>query len=83
MAKKPANSTDKIDFESALRELEELVERMEQGDLSLEQSLKDFERGVALTRTCQQALQQAEQKVQILMRKDEDAELTPFEGSED
>jgi exodeoxyribonuclease VII small subunit len=83
MAKKSAQSDDKIDFEGALRELEELVERMEQGDLSLEQSLKDFERGVALTRTCQQALAQAEQKVQILMRKEEDAELTPFEGSDD
>lgn len=83
MAKKSANPDVKIDFEGAMRELEELVERMEQGDLSLEQSLKDFERGVALTRTCQQALQEAEQKVQILMRKDEDAGLTPFEDSDD
>lgn len=83
MAKKPANSSNKIDFESALQELEELVERMEQGDLTLEQSLKDFERGVALTRACQQALQEAEQKVQILARKDENAELIPFEGSDD
>lgn len=83
MAKKAANSDDKIDFESALRELEELVERMEHGDLSLEQSLKDFERGVALTRACQQALQEAEQKVQILARKDEDSDLTPFDSSDD
>lgn len=83
MAKKSANPDVKIDFEGAMRELEELVDRMEQGDLSLEQSLKDFERGVALTRTCQQALQEAEQKVQILMRKDEDAGLIPFEDSDD
>ena len=83
MANKSANSDDKIDFEKALKELEELVERMEQGDLSLEQSLKDFERGVALTRACQQALQEAEQKVQILTRNAEDAELSPFEGSGD
>jgi exodeoxyribonuclease VII small subunit len=83
VAKKAANSTNKIDFEDALRELEELVERMEQGDLSLEQSLKDFERGVALTRACQQALQEAEQKVQVLMSKDEEGELTPFEGGDD
>lgn len=82
MAKKAANSADKIDFEGALRELEELVERMEQGELSLEQSLKDFERGIALTRTCQQALQEAEQKVQILMRKETNAELSPFEESD-
>jgi exodeoxyribonuclease VII small subunit len=83
MAKKSAHPDIKIDFEGAMRELEELVERMEQGDLSLEQSLKDFERGVALTRTCQQALQEAEQKVQILMRKDEEAGLIPFEDSDD
>ena len=56
---------------------------MEQGDLTLEQSLEDFERGVALTRACQQALQEAEQKVQILTRKDENAELSPFDGSDD
>lgn len=83
MAKKTATSNDKIDFESALRELEELVERMEQGDLTLEQSLKDFERGVALTRACQQALQEAEQKVSVLSRKDLDAKLTPFQSDDD
>ncbi len=55
-------------FESALTELEQLVEQMEQGELSLEQSLSLFERGVALTRTCQQALEDAEQKVQILLK---------------
>ncbi len=56
---------------------------MEQGELSLEQSLKDFERGVALTRACQQALQEAEQKVQILAKKGEETELSPFEGNDD
>ncbi|MDT8407898.1 MAG: exodeoxyribonuclease VII small subunit [Methylococcales bacterium] len=55
-------------FESALAELEQLVEQMEQGELSLEQSLSLFERGVALTRTCQQALEDAEQKVRILLK---------------
>ncbi len=83
MAKKPASPKENIDFEASLKELEALIERMEQGDLSLEQSLKDFERGVALTRSCQQALQAAEQKVQILMRKDEEAELSPFEQKDD
>lgn len=83
MAKKAATSDDKIDFENALKELEELVERMEQGELSLEQSLKDFERGVALTRACQQALQEAEQKVQILAKKGEETELSPFEENDD
>ena len=64
------------DFEKALAELEQIVERMEQGELSLDESLKQFERGIALTRSCQTALQQAEQKVEILLRKSGDPE--PF-----
>ena len=52
---------EKIDFEAALAELDKLVEHMEQGDLSLEDSLKQFERGVELTRICKTALQEAEQ----------------------
>jgi len=56
------------DFEAALAELENLVELMETGDITLEESLAHFERGVKLTRQCQQALKQAEQKVQILMQ---------------
>ncbi len=68
------------DFETALAELEALVERMEQGDLSLDESLKSFERGVQLTRSCQQALKQAEQKVQILLEKDGQQVLEPFES---
>lgn len=79
MAKKPSSSKANIDFEASLKELEELVEKMEQGEQSLEQSLKDFERGVALTRACQQALREAEQKVQILANKSEEGELDTFE----
>lgn len=56
------------DFESALTELEQIVARLERGDLSLEESLRQFERGVALTRSCQRALRQAEQKVTALSR---------------
>jgi exodeoxyribonuclease VII small subunit len=62
------------DFESALAELEEIVRRLEQGELSLEESLRQFERGVALTRNCQKALRQAEQKIRILS-KGSDGEL--------
>ena len=62
--------TKAIDFEKALDELEGLVERMEQGESSLEESLKDFERGIELTRSCQAALAEAEQKVEILLQKD-------------
>ena len=65
-------------FESSLTELTQLVDQMEQGDMTLEESLKSFERGVKLTRTCQQALQEAEQKVQILLQRDGEPTLTPF-----
>ena len=67
-----------IDFEKALAELEQLVETMEKGDLTLEESLKQFERGVTLTRACQKALANAEQKVQILTRNNESGELAEF-----
>jgi exodeoxyribonuclease VII small subunit len=59
-----------IDFERSLRELEALVEKMETGNLSLEESLKCFERGIGLTRLCQKALTEAEQKVKILLEKE-------------
>jgi len=62
-----------------MEELEKLVEHMERGDISLEESLKSFERGIKLTRTCQQALQDAEQKVQILLEKNGQQSLEPFD----
>lgn len=82
MAKKTVKSSETFDFEQALSELEALVERMEQGELSLEQSLKDFERGIELTRACQGALKEAEQKVHLLTSKNGQEELVPFEGEE-
>jgi exodeoxyribonuclease VII small subunit len=66
----PKKKNKTPNFEQALDELEELVERMEQGESSLEDSLKDFERGIELTRSCQTALTEAEQKVEILLKKD-------------
>ena len=66
-------------FEAALKELEGLVERMEKGDRSLEDSLKDFERGVTLTRQCQEALKTAEQKVQQLLEQSGKTSLVAFE----
>lgn len=71
-----------FDFEKALSELEELVEKMEIGNLSLEASLKLFERGIALTRSCQKALAEAEQKVRILIQDNEKQELVNFEDQE-
>lgn len=73
-----SETKNEIDFEKALAELEQLVETMEKGDLTLEESLKQFERGVSLTRACQKALAEAEQKVRILTRDNESAELTEF-----
>ena len=77
-----------VDFEAALEELEQLVERMETGELSLEESLKAFERGVVLTRDCQKALKDAELRVQALTETDaglslEDVDPDEFEPDDD
>jgi exodeoxyribonuclease VII small subunit len=66
-------------FEETLGALEVLVEQLEKGDLSLEESLKSFEQGVKLTRACQTALQDAEQKVQILLDKNGTEQLEKFD----
>ena len=63
-----------------MRDLEALVERLEHGDLPLEESLKAFERGVMLTRTCQVALKQAEHKVEILLKKAGEPTVEPFDA---
>ena len=73
---------EKFDFEKALKELEKLVENMEEGDMSLEDSMKQFERGVALTRSCQKALAEAEQKVQILLQNAGKDELVAFKDND-
>ena len=70
------------DFEQALGELEAVVERLEHGELPLEEALRQFERGVELARTCPESLKQAEQKVEILLRKAPEAEPQPFEEDE-
>ncbi|HEY6455674.1 MAG TPA: exodeoxyribonuclease VII small subunit [Steroidobacteraceae bacterium] len=67
-----------VDFEASLAELEALVERLEQGDLPLDEALKSFERGVALTRQCQAALKAAQQKVEILLNNSANADPEPF-----
>ncbi|QEP44108.1 exodeoxyribonuclease VII small subunit [Ectothiorhodospiraceae bacterium BW-2] len=65
-------------FEKDLAELEQLVQRMEQGNQPLEEALADFERGITLSRHCQQILQQAEQRVQILLQQRGSEELRDF-----
>jgi exodeoxyribonuclease VII small subunit len=76
-------ATSIADFEKSLDELETLVRNLEQGELTLEQSLAAFERGVKLTRECQQALKTAEQRVEQLMQgSDGNLETRPFTPDE-
>ena len=70
-------------LEKSLAELEALVEKLEGGDLSLEETLKYFERGVKLTRECQATLKEAEQKVEILLNKTTEAEPSSFQTPEE
>jgi exodeoxyribonuclease VII small subunit len=74
-----SNNGEDLDFEQAFKELEELVERLEHGDMTLEDSLRAFERGLALHQACQRALDDATRKVEILTRKDGGAAVQPFE----
>ena len=78
----PAQGAALPDFEAALAELEALVEQLERGDLSLEQSLRDFERGVQLARGCQTALKNAELKVQQLVEANGQLRLEGFDPAE-
>lgn len=71
-----------LDFEQSLADLQTLVERLENGELSLEDSLTAFEQGIRLTRDCQSALAQAEQKVQILLERDGELAQEPFDAEQ-
>ena len=79
----PRKKTGAFNFETAVEGLETIVEQMEEGDLSLEQAMVEFEKGVKITRECQQALQQAEQKVKLLIEKQGEFELVDFGTNED
>ncbi|NUU64621.1 exodeoxyribonuclease VII small subunit [Enterobacteriaceae bacterium BIT-l23] len=74
----PKKKPETASFETALAELEQIVTRLESGDLPLEEALNEFERGVQLARQGQSKLQQAEQRVQILLSESEEAPLDPF-----
>lgn len=74
----PKKTVTEVDFEAQLKELEALVEKMEQGDLALEDSLLAFERGIQLARACQKTLGEAEQKVKILLSHNGDEKLADF-----
>lgn len=81
MSKEPKKKVNKSAFfEQNLNKLEKLVEAMENDTLTLENSLKNFEEGVKLTRECQQALENATQQVEILIKKEEGFLTKSFEG---
>ena len=72
--------TEKLpDFEEALKELEALVEQLESGDLNLDQSLKQFQRGIELTRHCQGVLEQAQQTVEQLIDPEDEGSAAPLD----
>jgi len=70
------------DFEKSLEELESLVEQLESGEMSLDQSLKQFKRGVELTRHCQEVLDKAQQTVEKLIDPEDESSATPFQSSD-
>ncbi|NOQ95148.1 MAG: exodeoxyribonuclease VII small subunit [Desulfobacterales bacterium] len=69
-------------FEDAMKELEDIVKRLESGDLSLEESLKIFEEGIALSRYCFRKLEEAEKRVSILIKDEKGIKREPFESEE-
>jgi exodeoxyribonuclease VII small subunit len=81
MAKK-APTEPALDFEAALLELQGIVEKMESGQQSLEEALASFQRGIELTRACQQGLKEAEQRVEKLVRVDGELETRPLAGED-
>jgi exodeoxyribonuclease VII small subunit len=79
MAVKKKSKPSPGNFEASMEELESLVAEMESGELTLEESLEHFERGIRQVRNCQKALDEAEQKVQILLKESGDQQLADFE----
>lgn len=79
MAKKPEN----LSFEESLNELEHIVNELEKGDIPLDNSLKQFERGINLIRNSQSKLEQAQQKVSILMQKNDQPSLTNYTAEDE
>ena len=77
------SATKKFNVEKSLAELEALVDELESGDLPLENAMKKFEAGIKLTRGCQAALKEAEQKVEILLKSAGDEALEDFEPDDD
>jgi exodeoxyribonuclease VII small subunit len=81
---KPAEAAKKGDFEKSLTRLEEVVKRLESAELSLDEAMKYFEEGVKLSRECQKQLEEAEGRVEILLKKtDGKIVAEPFDAGEE
>lgn len=76
----PLGGTDLKDFERSLDELEKLVARLEEGNLSLEETLGEFERGMLLHGQCQQALDLAQQRVELMLKNSDYQRSVPFDS---
>lgn len=76
-------ATTNLDLETALKDLEKLVSEMEKGGITLEKSLENFEKGIVLIRQSQEILKSAEQRVQILMNKNNQTQLQPYEQDDE
>lgn len=79
----PKKTHAPLDFEAALNELEKIVEKMESGEQNLEDALKSFQRGIELTRTCQQGLKEAEQRVEKLLADNGEGRVDSFTAEPD
>ncbi|GHB97984.1 exodeoxyribonuclease VII small subunit [Thermomonas carbonis] len=79
----PQDTSPVADFEQSMQSLEDLVARMESGEMTLEESLAAYERGVGLYRSCQSALEQAELRVRLLSDPANPDDARPFDASED
>ncbi|MFQ1017804.1 exodeoxyribonuclease VII small subunit [Gilliamella sp. BG7] len=79
MAKK---QNKEVSFEETLKQLETIVTQLENGDLPLDEALNEFEKGIKLAKTGQKQLQQAEQRIQILLSENSDAELSEFSNDD-
>lgn len=82
MSKDGSKEKKAVDFEQQLASLEALVESLEGGELSLEESLKAFEQGIKVARECQAALKDAEQKVEVLTKQGDQLISQPFDSEQ-
>ena len=77
-----AKKTENLSFEESISALEHIVAELEKGDIPLDKALTQFEKGIALVRQSQGKLEQAQQKVSVLLQENDQAQLTPFNDEE-